>query len=167
MATTYEIELFMVLNQFSSAPKSMEDVKTSIGSEVMYLDGQRLDDFIYNLTEHGYLQEINEGVFVVTLKGTHKTNQLKETIDSDERHDKAVLIILRQFKEQEPKNLLDLDASLSNNIISILDDLRVDSLRTLLNEIVNEGYLKRFGTGYINCMYTCRRLKLPVGTNCY
>jgi len=25
----------------------------------------------------------------------------------------------------------------------------------------------RFGTGYINCMYTCRRLKLPVGTNCY
>ena len=25
----------------------------------------------------------------------------------------------------------------------------------------------RFGAGYINCMYTCRRLKLPVGTNCY
>jgi len=25
----------------------------------------------------------------------------------------------------------------------------------------------RFGCGYINCMFTCRKLKIPVGTNCY
>jgi len=49
-----------------------------------------------------------------------------------------------------------------------LGTLRTKSINAYSNGSCSVGTSScRFGAGYLNCIYACRRLKLPVGTNCY
>ncbi len=83
MCTNYEDSLYKVLSKFKrDKPSSVSSVIDATKEDVLFLDNYRLPEFIYLLSQYGYLQKDagDNNSFLLTEKGKIKEESLENVV---------------------------------------------------------------------------------------